>query len=84
MLEREVLAGVVAAPMLLDRIPWLRTEDFTDRGVAEVFDAARRLHSVRRPVDVITLSASITSAGELGAPASRSSPAHGRAAAVCA
>lgn len=83
-LEREVLAGVVAAPVLLDRIPWLRTEDFTDCGVAEVFDAARRLHGAGRPVDVITLSASITAAGELGAPASASSPAHGSAAAVCA
>lgn len=84
LLEREVLAGVVAAPVLLDRIPWLRAEDFTDRGVAEVFDVARRLHSDGQAVDVITLSANITPAGELGAPATGSTPAPGSAAAVCA
>jgi hypothetical protein len=79
-----VLAGVVAAPVLLDRIPWLRAEDFTDPSVAEVFDAARRLHSVGRPVDVITLSASITAAGDGGAPVGAAGPALGGAAAVCA
>jgi replicative DNA helicase len=67
-LEREVLAGLVAAPVLLDRIPWLRAEDFTDPGVAEVFAAVRQLHGAGRPVDLITLSAHLTPAGEVGAP----------------
>lgn len=84
MLEREVLAGVVAAPVLLDRMSWLRTEDFTDRGVAEVFEAVRQLHGLGRPVDVATLTAMVTATGELREPAGAASPGSGSAAAVCA
>lgn len=75
LLQREVLAGVVAAPVLLDRIRWLRAEDFTDQGVAEVFEAARQLHVAGRPVDLVTLSAHVTPAGEFGSPAGPPSPA---------
>lgn len=59
MFEREVLAGVIAAPVLLDRIPWLTPEDFTQPEVAAVFEVARQLHVACRPVDLVTLSASI-------------------------
>jgi hypothetical protein len=76
-LEREVLAGVVAAPALLDRLPWLRQEDFTDPGCAEVFRVVRQLHGAGRPVDLVTLAASL-------APGSPSGAAVDRPAAVCA
>jgi replicative DNA helicase len=87
-LEREVLAGLVAAPALLDRIPWLRAGDFTDPGVAEVFAAARQLHGAGRPVDLIALSAHLAPADERDArtapPPSAASPAPSAADAVCA
>jgi hypothetical protein len=66
-LEREVLAGVVAAPVLLDRMPWLRQEDFTDPGCGEVFRAARQLHGAGRPVDLVTLAATAVPASRSGA-----------------
>lgn len=66
-LEREVLAGVVAAPALLDRMPWLRQEDFSDPACAEVFRSARQLHGAGRPVDLVTLAASLPPGSPSGA-----------------
>jgi hypothetical protein len=66
-LEREVLAGAVAVPALLDRMPWLRQDDFTDPGCAEVFRAVRQLHGAGRPVDLVTLAASLVPAARSGA-----------------
>jgi replicative DNA helicase len=55
--ERDLLAGLVAAPQLLGRIPWLREDDFVDRACGEVFGTLRRLHEFGHPVDVVTLTA---------------------------
>ncbi|MCW2573183.1 MAG: hypothetical protein JWO88_3241 [Frankiales bacterium] len=55
--ERMLLAGLLAAPQLLGRIPWLREEDFTDRACGSVFATLRREHERDRPVDVVTLAA---------------------------
>jgi hypothetical protein len=63
LLEREVLAAVVAAPVLLDRMPWLRGKDFTDPTAAELFGAARQLHDAGRPVDLVTLAAAVAPLG---------------------
>ena len=81
--EREVLAGIVAAPVLFDRIPWLSVDDFTQPEVAAVFDVARRLHGSGRPVDLVTLSANISSAGP-EASGTASSVSGGAAAVVAA
>lgn len=56
--ERALLAGLVAAPQLLGRIPWLAEPDFTDPSCAAVFTSLRRLHEAGHPVDVVTLPAS--------------------------
>jgi hypothetical protein len=53
--ERELLAGLVAAPKLLGRIPWLRESDFSDPPCGVVFGALRRLYEFGHPVDAITL-----------------------------
>lgn len=71
--ESEILAGIVAAPVLLDRMPWLTADDFTRPEVAEVFDAARHLHSAGRPVDLVTLSAALGPGG-LGGDIAPSAP----------
>jgi hypothetical protein len=55
--ERVLLAGLLAAPQLLGRIPWLREQDFTDRACGSVFATLRREHEHGRPVDVVTLAA---------------------------
>lgn len=55
--ERELLAGLVAAPQLLGRIPWLAEHDFTDPSCGAVFTTLRRLHETGHPVDVVTLPA---------------------------
>ncbi|MCW2667317.1 MAG: uncharacterized protein JWN57_2279 [Frankiales bacterium] len=55
--ERALLAGVVSAPAVLGRIPWLREQDFAYGACCEVFRAARRLHEFGHPVDVVTLTA---------------------------
>ncbi|MDP3713733.1 MAG: DnaB-like helicase N-terminal domain-containing protein [Mycobacteriales bacterium] len=55
--ERVLLAGLVAAPQLLGRIPWLRDEDFTDPACGSVFEAVRRVHERGGAVDVVTLPA---------------------------
>jgi replicative DNA helicase len=55
--ERVLLAGLVAAPQVLGRVPWLREEDFVDRACGEVFGTLRRLHEFGHPVDVVTLAA---------------------------
>jgi len=53
--ERELLAGLAAAPKLLGRIPWLRESDFSEPSCGVVFGALRRLHEFGHPVDAITL-----------------------------
>jgi hypothetical protein len=53
--ERELLAGLVAAPKLLGRIPWLRESDFSDPACGVVFGVLRRLHEFGHSVDAITL-----------------------------
>lgn len=55
--ERVLLAGLVAAPQLLGRIPWLRDEDFTDAACGSVFGTVRRVHEGGGAVDVVTLPA---------------------------
>jgi replicative DNA helicase len=69
--ELEVLAGLVAAPALLDRMDWLCAEDFTDPAIARIFTTVRQLHTSGRPVDLVTLAAAV-------------SPAAGVATAACA
>jgi replicative DNA helicase len=61
--EREVVAGVVAAPVLLERLHWLRADDFTDPGCAALFRAARQLHETGRPVDPVTLGGALAQRG---------------------
>ncbi len=58
-----VLAGLVAAPQLLDRLRWLHAEDFTDLACAQVFGALRQLHDAGRPVDRVTLLAAVEGHG---------------------
>ena len=66
--ERELLAGLVAAPKLLGRIPWLRESDFSDPACGDVFGALRRLREFGHPVDAITLAlATSRTAGVAGA-----------------
>jgi hypothetical protein len=60
--ERELLSGLVAAPMLLDRMRWLRAEDFTDPGRGAVFRAVSDLRRAGAPIDLVTLTASVASA----------------------
>jgi hypothetical protein len=67
--EREVLAGLIAAPVLLERMPWLRAEDFTDPACVEVFRAVRQMHDAGRPVDSVTLIASLSQRGRSGSAA---------------
>lgn len=55
--ERELLAGLVAAPQLLGRIAWLAAQDFTDPSCAVVFNSLRRLQEAGHAVDVVTVSA---------------------------
>jgi replicative DNA helicase len=55
--ERVLLAGLVAAPQLLGRIPWLRDEDFTDPACGSVYGAIRRVHERGGAVDIVTLPA---------------------------
>ncbi|MCW2599483.1 MAG: helicase DnaB [Frankiales bacterium] len=72
--ERELLSGLVAAPMLLDRMRWLRAEDFTDPGCGAVFTAVTDLRQAGAPIDLVTLTASVASgtvAISGSAPASR-------------
>jgi replicative DNA helicase len=55
--EQALLTGLVAAPHLLGRIPWLDEAHFADPLVGEVFGTLRRLHEFGHPVDVVTLTA---------------------------
>jgi hypothetical protein len=55
--ERVLLAGLVEAPQLLGRIPWLREEDFADRACGRVYATVRRVHERGGHVDGITLPA---------------------------
>lgn len=59
LLERELLAGIVAAPAVLDQVRWLQPRDFTDPGCADLFSVVRQLHLEGRPIDLVTLSASL-------------------------
>ena len=58
----ELLSAVVAAPVLVERLGWLRPEDFTDPGCGELYATVRTLHGSGRPVDVITLAAALEAA----------------------
>ena len=55
--EQVLLAGLVAAPQLIGRLPWLDVTDFSDRACGELFGTLRRLHEFGHPVDVVTLAA---------------------------
>ena len=59
LLERELLAGVIAAPALLDRLRWLHAGDFADPAHASLFAAVQQLHAERRPVDLVTVAAMV-------------------------
>lgn len=45
---------------VLDDLPKLKGEDFTDPRVGEIFDQAVKLWNDRKPVDLVTLSESVT------------------------
>jgi hypothetical protein len=53
--EREVIAGVLAAPSVLTEIDWLSETDFSDPRCAELFGIARRLWAEDRCVDAVTV-----------------------------
>ena len=53
--EREIVAGVLAAPAVLSEVRWLRAEDFTDPLCGELFGVARRLFEEGRPIDAVTV-----------------------------
>ena len=55
-----MLSGLVAAPVLLDRMRWLRAEDFSDPGCGEVFTAITGLRQVGAPIDLLTLTAALS------------------------
>jgi replicative DNA helicase len=55
--EQALVTGLVAAPHLLGRIPWLDEAHFADPMIGEVFGTLRRLHEAGHAVDVVTLTA---------------------------
>jgi hypothetical protein len=57
--ERELLAGVIAAPALLERLRWLHAGDFADPAHASLFATVEQLHAERRPVDLVTVAATV-------------------------
>lgn len=59
LLERELLAGVIAAPAQLDRLRWLHAGDFADPAHASLFATVQQLHDERRPVDLVTVAATV-------------------------
>jgi hypothetical protein len=67
--EREVLAGLIAAPVLLERMPWLRAEDFNVAACAEVFRTVRQMRDAGRPVDAVTLACALNQRGRPGSAA---------------
>jgi hypothetical protein len=67
--EREVLAGVLAAPAILNEVRWLREEDFTDPRCAEQFGLVSRMWEQGRCVDAVTVS--VMSASDAASPDTR-------------
>jgi replicative DNA helicase len=57
---------LVAAPQLLDRLPWLRAEDFANPACGRVFTAARQLHDEGRRLDFVTVLAAAEADGDGG------------------
>jgi hypothetical protein len=55
--ERDLLSAVVAAPVLVERLSWLRAEDFTDPACGRLYETVSALHQAGKPVDVVTLTA---------------------------
>ena len=58
-LERELLAGLIAAPELLSHIRWLQPTDFADPAHGELFTVVRQLHDEGRPIDLVTVAAAL-------------------------
>lgn len=69
--ERDLLTAVVAAPVLVERLSWLRAEDFTDPRCGQLYATLAALHRTDRPVDLITLTAALETAPDdpVGRPA---------------
>jgi hypothetical protein len=63
LVERELVAGVVAAPALLDQLRWLQPRDFADPATGQLFATVRQLHTERRPIDLVTVAASLPLSG---------------------
>ena len=59
LLEQELLAGLVAAPRLLEHIGWLQPRDFTDPACGQLYTALRQLHREGRPIDLVTVAATL-------------------------
>jgi hypothetical protein len=76
LLEQELLAGLVAAPALLDQVRWLHPRDFAEPGCGHLYSALRQLHLEGRPIDLVTVAASLPASlsstpaldGRLGSP----------------
>jgi hypothetical protein len=70
LLEQELLAGLIEAPQLLDRVRWLQPRDFADPACAQLYAIVQRLHLEDRPIDLVTVAASLppiaSGGGELG------------------
>ena len=71
LLERELLAGLVEAPQLLDHVRWLQPRDFADPGCGQLYGALRQLRLEGRPIDLVTLAASLPGAGTARDPMDR-------------
>jgi hypothetical protein len=66
LVERELIAGLIAAPALLDRLRWLQSRDFADPATGQLFATVQQLHAERRPIDLVTVAACLPLNGTAG------------------
>ena len=57
--ERDLLSAVIAAPVLVERLSWLRAEDFSEPACGDLYAMVAALHQAGQPVDLITLTAAL-------------------------
>ena len=60
--ERDLLSALVAAPVLVERLSWLRAKDFAEPACGRLYETVAALHTAGRRVDLITLTAALETA----------------------